>query len=443
MAAGGIAHIKDTPEIWRALNPIHGYYFLISYGTASFIALGSVVLAITGAEALYADLGHFGKKPIRYAWLFFVLPCLILNYLGQGALALSNPEAVENAFFLLYPEWALLPIVILATLATVIASQAVITGAYSLTHQAIQLGFLPRLEVRYTSHKTLGQIYMPQVNTILMIGVLLLIEIFKDSSDLASAYGIAVTGTMVTTAILAFVVVHYKWKWPLIISVLVIAPLFLIDFAFLSSNMVKLFEGGFLPVMLSAVVLLLMRTWVRGSKFIGEQMYHHNTTIEKLIEGIATNSCHVMEGTAIFLTSSTEYAPSALLQNMKHNKIIHEQNILLTIKFESKPYIDDEKRIELHKVDDKFIRVAVAFGYMEIPDIMRTIPLMQALGLSFDVKKSSFFISRRNIVPSKEFGMPVWRDRIYINMANNASDAADYFNLPLDRVVELGVQVTV
>ncbi|MDX1975911.1 MAG: potassium transporter Kup [Rickettsiales bacterium] len=443
MAAGGLIHINDAPEVWKAINPAYACYFLMNYGMASFIALGAVFLAVTGAEALYADLGHFGKKPIRLAWIYFVMPCLLLNYFGQAALVLSRPEAATNSFFLLYPEWALLPMVILATFATVIASQAVITGAYSLTHQAIQLGLLPRLEVKYTSSEKAGQIFMPQVNIILLLGVLLLIEIFKSSSNLASAYGIAVTGTMVITAILAFVVVRYKWHWHLLAALAVIAPLFVIDLAFFGANLTKLLQGGFMPILLSLVLLLVMRTWIRGSHFVQEQTYHEHTTMAALIKQLSNKPCKSVPGMAIFLTSSVDYAPSALLQNLKHNKVLHEQNIILTINFANQPYVKDTERVTIQPINDNFKRVFMSFGYMEIPDVMAGIQILKTKGIEVDSASASFFISRRNVVPSAQFGMPVWRDRIYIVLANNASDAADYFNLPLDRVVELGIQVTV
>lgn len=443
MAAGGISHIKDAPEVWKAINPIYAYNFLTNYGTASFIALGAVFLAVTGAEALYADLGHFGKKPIRLAWIYFVMPCLLLNYFGQAALVLSNPHAAENAFFLLYPEWALLPMVILATMACVIASQAVITGAYSLTHQAIQLGLLPRLEVKYTSSEKVGQIFMPQVNWILLVSVLLLIEIFKSSSNLASAYGIAVTATMVITAILAFVVVRYQWRWPLLSALSVIAPLLLIDLAFLGANATKILQGGFMPILLSLALLLIMRTWVRGSQLVQEQAHHQNTTMTALASQLSTNPCNKIGGTAIFLTSSLEYAPSALLQNLKHNQVLHAKNIILTIQFESHPYVIDSERLHTKIINQDFTRVFLSFGYMEVPDVIESLTLLPEKGINLDLTSTSFFISRRNIVASAKFGMPLWQDRIYIAMANNASDAADYFNLPLERVVELGVQLTV
>ncbi len=443
MALGGMLHINDAPEVLGAINPVYAYHFLTSYGMASFIALGAVFLAVTGAEALYADLGHFGKKPIRIAWIYFAMPCLLLNYFGQAALVLANPKAAENSFFLLYPDWALLPMVLLATLATVIASQAVITGAYSLTHQAVQLGLLPRLDVKYTSSDKVGQIYMPQVNWILLVGVLLLIEMFKSSSNLASAYGIAVTGTMVITAILAFVVVRHKWHWPLVAALAVIAPLLLIDLAFLGANLTKIFQGGFMPILMSLVLLLLMRTWVRGSHMVQEQTYHEHTTMNALIQRLSSHPYHKIDGTAIFLTSSREYAPSALLQNLKHNKVLHAQNIILTIHFENLPNIDHDKRLRLEIINPEFIRIYLTFGYMEVPDVVEGLKLLSGKGIHLDLKSTSFFISRRNVVPSAEFGMPIWRDRIYIGMANNASDVADYFNLPLDRVVELGVQMTV
>lgn len=443
LAAGGIYHINDQPQVWQAFNPYYAFVFLTEYGTASIIAFGAVVLAVTGAEALYADLGHFGKKPIRSAWLFLVFPSLMLNYIGQAALVLSHPEAAHNSFFLLYPDWALLPMVILAGMATVIASQAVITGAYSLAHQAVQLGLLPRLTVRYTSKEQSGQIYISQVNWLLMAGVILLIEIFKNSSNLASAYGMAVTGTMVITAAVAFVVVRHEWRWSLAAAVAVIGPLFLIDAAFFAATLTKFFSGGFVPVVLAAVIVLMMRTWVRGSRSVEEQSFHEHTTMASLLKGLDHVPPKRVDGTAFYLTSSVEYAPSALLQNLQHNKVIHEKNILLTLRFEPRPHVPDEERVKQETLSRDFVRLYMHFGYMETPNVIRGLRLWRAKGGQFDVGTSSFFLSRRNIVPSAKFGMPLWRDKLYIAMANNASDAADYFRLPLNRVVELGVQMTV
>jgi KUP system potassium uptake protein len=443
LAAGGLSHIADSPLVWQAINPYHGLHFLTHSGWAGFIALGAVFLSVTGAEALYADLGHFGKKPIRVAWLFLVMPSLMLNYFGQGALVLSHPEAAHDAFFLLYPDWALSGMVLLATLATIIASQAVITGAYSLTHQAIQLGLLPRLKVHFTSSVRIGQIYIPYVNWALLAGVILLIDLFRSSSALASAYGIAVTGTMVITACLAFLVMRYAWLCSLLASAAVILPLLIIDMAFLSANLTKFFDGGFVPILISALLVLMMRVWIKGSRSLHEQAYHENTTLTALIRQLDQTPPQRVEGTAIYLTSSNEFAPSALIQNLRHNNVLHARNFLLTLYFEAVPMLSDTRRVTIEPVNADFTRIGLYFGYMESPHVPEALGLLKSKGIILDIDATTFFISRRNIVPSEAHGMPLWQDYIYIAMANNASDAVDYFCLPLRRVVELGVQMTV
>lgn len=443
LAWGGFIHMGDSPEVWSALNPSYAWYFLTHHGFASVIALGAVFLAVTGAEALYADLGHFGKKPIRLAWLFFVMPCLTLNYIGQAALVLKTPHAAEDSFYLTYPEWALLPMVILATIASVVASQAVITGAYSLTQQATQLGFLPRLRIMHTSAEHAGQIYMPQVNWLLLIGVVLLIELFRTSDALASAYGIAVTGTMVITALLAFIVMRHIWRWPLMASIVVIAPLFIIDLAFLGANLTKFLDGGFVPIMISAILILMMRTWARGSHSLHNQERDYNNAMELLIRNINHYPPKRVEGTAIYLSSNPVYAPSALLQNLKHNHVLHEHNLIINVHFTRTPYVPNHERVELKRLCDDFTRVTMHYGYMELPNIAKGLNVLREKGIKLDMMHTSYFISRRNIIPSARFGMPLWQDRIFIMMANNATDAAEYFHIPQTRVVELGVQMTV
>ncbi len=443
LALGGLMHIKDNPMIWHAINPYHAVYFLSHHGFAAMVALGSVFLAVTGAEALYADLGHFGKKPIRLAWLYCVMPALVLNYFGQGALLLAHPEAASNPFYLMYPAWALLPIVLLSTLATIIASQAVITGAYSLTHQAIQLGLLPRLRVFYTSRAHIGQIYMPQVTWILLVLVVVLIDIFRTSSALASAYGIAVTGTMVITAVLTFVIIRHKWQWKLRIALAIIAPLLLIDLVFLSANMTKVVDGGFISVLLSSLLFIMIGIWVRGTAELREQEHSRNTPMDVLIEHLELFPPMRVTGSAIYLSSDMSHAPSALLQNLRHNKVIHQQNLLMTLSFERVPYIADNQRMVLERLSADFTRVIVRFGYMESPNVTRALALLQQKNLPIDPELISFFISRRNIVSSASFGMPVWQDRIFIAMSRNATDAVDYFRIPRDMVIELGIQMAV
>ncbi|MDX2113084.1 MAG: potassium transporter Kup [Alphaproteobacteria bacterium] len=440
---GGFLHMFDSPEVWQAFNPMHAIYFLTHHGFASVIALGAVVLAVTGAEALYADMGHFGKKPIRLAWLGFVMPCLMLNYIGQAGLVLSNPEAAHQSFYLTYPDWALAPMVLLATMASIIASQAVISGAYSLSQQAVQLGFLPRLRVVYTSAEHRGQIYLPQVNWLLLIGVVLLIEIFKSSEALASAYGIAVTGTMVISSLVMFVVARHVWQWPAVLVGAVVLPLFLIDVVFLGANLPKLFEGGFVPVLIAIAMIIVMRTWRRGSASLHEQTRDYQHSMELLIRDINHHPPKRVEGTAIYLSSNAAYAPSALLQNLKHNKVLHEHNLIINIRFATTPHVAEDERVQVEKLCEDFSRVTMQFGYMEQPNVTKALQVMRRHDLAMDMMHTSYFISRRNIVPSARFGMPLWQDRIFIMLANNAADAAEYFHIPRTRVVELGVQMTV
>lgn len=443
LAWGGVLHILDTPHVWQAFNPYRAIDFITHHGWAGIIALGAVVLAVTGAEALYADLGHFGKKPIRLAWLAVVMPSLMLNYIGQAALVLSHPEAAHNSFFLLYPEWALLPMVILSTIATVIASQAVITGAYSLTHQAVQLSLMPRLRVEYTSESHIGQIYIPQVNWMLMIGVIVLIELFRSSSNLASAYGIAVTGTMIASTLLVFVVMRHVWRWPLATALAITAPLLIIDLAFFGANLTKLHDGGYMPVLVALFIIMLMRIWVRGNRVLYAQLENQNQTLDRLITDLNRTPPERVSGTAIFLSSNINNAPPALLHNLRHNKILHAQNILLNLRFVNTPYVQDEQRVSVEAVNEDFTRVYMCFGYMESPNIALGLRLLRSTGFRLDMMNTSFFISRRNIMPSATFGLRLWQDHIFIAMANNASDAADYFHIPRSRVVELGVQLTV
>src|SRR5262245_47394295 len=357
IAAAGIWHIVQNMSVLLAFNPWYGVNFLAHHGIVGFYTLGAVFLVVTGAEALYADLGHFGRAPIRFAWLVIVLPALLLNYLGQGALVLANPKFVENPFFLLYPDWALLPMVLLATVATVIASQAVITGAYSLTQQAIQLGLLPRLEIRHTSEALFGQIYMPRVNTLLLVGVLLLVVLFRSSSALASAYGIAVTGTMVVTAIMAIVVIWRVWNWPLAGALALMLPFVLIDFTFLSANLLKVVEGGWIPLALGGIIMAVMYTWRRGSRLLFEKTRRLETPLESLVRSLERKPPARVPGTAVFLTSDPVSAPTALLHSLKHYKVLHEKNVILTIETASTPRVDPAERVRIEPVGKTFSRV--------------------------------------------------------------------------------------
>jgi KUP system potassium uptake protein len=443
LAIGGIDHIIDTPSILAAVSPTYGVSFLANHGIAGLLALGAVFLAVTGAEALYADMGHFGRRPIQGAWLWLVLPCLALNYFGQGALILADPGKVENPFFLLYPEWALLPMVAMAAAATVIASQAVITGAFSLTQQAIQLGLLPRMEIRWTSEKEKGQIYVPRINLLLLLAVIFLIITFRSSSALAHAYGIAVTGTMVVTAIMAFVVVWKFWNWRFWTAAAVITPFLLIDMVFLGANALKIPQGGWLPLVVGAALVVLMMTWRRGTRILIEKSRKVDVPLNDLIGILERSPPHRVKGIAIFLTSDPDHAPAALLHNLKHNKILHEKNVVLTVKTEDAPRVSDESRIRIENAGGPFWRVEISYGYMETPNIPRSLGILRQQGFKFDIMATSFFLSRRSIRPSAHSGMPLWQDRIFISLAKSASDATDFFQIPTGRVVEVGTQVTI
>ncbi len=443
IAGVGLWHIGRNPAVLHAFSPWFGVSFLINHGIVAFFTLGAVFLVVTGSEALYADLGHFGRGPIRFAWLTVVLPALTINYLGQGALVLANPKTIENPFFLLYPSWALWPMVILATAATVIASQAVITGAYSLTRQAIQLGLLPRLEIRHTSEALAGQIFMPKVNTILLVGVLLLVALFRSSSALASAYGIAVTGTMVVTAMMAFVVIWRVWHWPVYATAALIVPFLFIDLTFLSANMLKVVEGGWMPLALGTVVMVMMYTWRRGSRLLIQKTRRQEIPLTSLIANLEKKMPHVVPGTAVFLTSDPEFAPTALLHSLKHYKVLHEANVILTIETADTPRVDPSERVRMEPLGEIFSRVVLRFGFMETPNVPKALGIARKLGWQFDIMSTSFFLSRRALKPAARSGMPRWQDRLFIGLTRIANDATDYFQIPTGRVVEVGTQVTI
>ena len=443
IAAGGIWHVGQNLRVLLAFNPWYGVNFLLHHGIVGFYTLGAVFLVVTGAEALYADLGHFGRGPIRAAWLVVVLPTLLINYLGQGALVLANPKSVENPFFLLFPDWALLPMVLLATVATVIASQAVITGAYSLTRQAIQLGLLPRFEIRHTSEALFGQIYMPRVNTLLLIGVLLLVALFRSSSALASAYGIAVTGTMVVTAIMAIIVIRRVWQWPWAGALALMLPFVLIDFTFLTANLLKIFEGGWVPLALGTIVMTIMYTWRRGSRMLFEKTRRLETPLESLVKSLEKKPPARVPGTAVFLTSDPVSAPTALLHSLKHYKVLHEKNVILTIETADTPRIDSSERVRIEPVGKTFSRVVLRFGFMETPNVPKALGIARKLGWQFDIMSTSFFLSRRSLKPAADSGMPRWQDRLFIGLTRVANDATDYYQIPTGRVVEVCTQVTI
>jgi len=443
IAAGGIWQVGQNLRVLLAFNPWYGVNFLLHHGIVGFYTLGAVFLVVTGAEALYADLGHFGRGPIRAAWLVVVLPALLFNYLGQGALVLANPKAVENPFFLLFPDWALLPMVLLATVATVIASQAVITGAYSLTRQAIQLGLLPRFEIRHTSEALFGQIYMPRVNTLLLVGVLLLVALFRSSSALASAYGIAVTGTMVVTAIMAIMVIWRVWQWPLAGALALMLPFVFIDFTFLAANLLKIFEGGWVPLALGTIVMTVMYTWRRGSRMLFEKTRRTETPLESLVKSLEKKPPARVSGTAVFLTSDPASAPTALLHSLKHYKVLHEKNVILTIETADTPRVDPAERVRIEPVGKTFSRVVLRFGFMETPNVPKALGIARKLGWQFDIMSTSFFLSRRSLKPAAHSGMPRWQDRLFIGLTRVANDATDYYQIPTGRVVEVGTQVTI
>ena len=443
LATAGIWHIAQNPSVLSAFNPLHGVDFLFSYRLIGFLTLGAVFLVVTGSEALYADLGHFGRGPIQTAWLLIVLPALTLNYLGQGALVLADPKTIENPFFLLYPDWALIPMVALATAATVIASQAVITGAYSLTRQAIQLGLLPRLEIRHTSAALFGQIYMPRVNTLLLFGVLLLVVVFRSSSALASAYGIAVTGTMVVTSMLAFIVIWKVWRWSALAAAALIGPFLLIDLTFLGANMLKVFEGGWMPLALGSVVMLVMYTWRRGTQILSEKTRRLELPLADLADQLERKPPARVPGTAIFLTADPKSAPTALLHSLKHYKVLHERNAVLTIETDPLPRVAPDDRVCIEPISATFTRILVRFGFMETPNVPQALAVARKLGWQFDIMSTSFFLSRRTLRPSETSGMPLWQDHLFIALARTANDATDYFQVPTERVVEVGTQVKV
>lgn len=443
LAVLGAMHIFDDPRVLHAVNPYYALYFMLNHGTVALVTLGLVFLAVTGGEALYADLGHFGRKPIRLAWFSLVLPSLLINYFGQGALVLAHPSAIENSFYRLVPDSLLIPMVVLATAATVIASQAVITGAYSLVQQAIQLGFLPRLAIVHTSEDQYGQIYIPRVNFILLIGVVLLVLLFRSSSALASAYGIAVATTMIVDGVLGFLVIWKLWRWKWWQAALLIIPLVAIDSVFLAANMLKLLEGAWVPLLFAGLMVLLMWTWRRGTRILANKTRRTEVPLDSLLRNLEKKPPHRVPGTAVFLTSDPESAPTALMHNLKHNKILHEHNVILTIVTADTPRVPEEDRVVMTPVSPHFSAVTLNFGFMEQPNVPKALAIARKQGWAFDIMSTSFFLSRRALKPSPQSGMPMWQDRLFIGLAKSASDATDFFQIPTGRVVEVGTQVTV
>jgi len=444
LAGLGLWHIFDDVSVLRALSPHYGVLFLVDNGFLGFVILGSVFLAVTGAEALYADMGHFGKAPIRQGWLVFVLPCLTLNYLGQGALVLSDPTALVNPFWRMVPDIAYWPVLIMATIATVIASQAVITGAFSVTQQAVQLGLLPRIDIRNTSESQAGQIYVPSVNLMLMVGVLALVFTFQTSTALAAAYGIAVTGSMFVDTLLAWFIVRRLWKWSLPLSLAAITPFIAIDLVFLTSNLLKIPQGAWFPLALGAILVLIMWTWTRGTQIVTAKTRKDSLPLTDLIEMLRARPPHRAPGTAIFLTSDPDVAPVALMHNLKHNKVLHEKNVILTVRTTDRPRVAEADRVRIEPISEDFKKLIVSYGFMERPNVPKALNVCRKQqGLKFDIMSTSFFLGRRSLVPSANQGMPLWQDRLYIFLMRNAANPTDFFHIPPGRVVELGTQVSV
>jgi len=440
LAIAGLVQVVRDPSVLAALNPLHAIGFLASHGWIGFLALGSVFLAMTGAEALYADMGHFGRSPIRLDWFVFVLPALVLNYFGQGALVLSHPEALDSPFYHLFPDWALYPIVLLATAATVIASQAVISGAFSLSQQAMQLSLMPRLDVRQTSAEAIGQVYVPQINWLLMVCVIGLVLAFGSSDNLAAAYGIAVAGTMVITTGLLAVVARRLWRWSLPVTVAVIGFFLVVDLTFFAANAVKILQGGWFPLLIGAVVFTLMSTWRRGRQIVLERTSEDNLPLKQFIAQLDASKLPRVAGTAVYLATRRETAPYALTDNLKHNKVLHDRIVLLTVVTERVPYVVEAERMTLEPLEKGFMQMALRFGFAEAPAVPAALEAHRA-EFPIDIADTSFFLGRETPVPTVRPDLPVWREKLYAFMTRNAVSAPDYYQIPPKRVVELGTQV--
>jgi KUP system potassium uptake protein len=444
IAALGLAAIVNHPEVLRAFDPMHALRFATQHGFASFVVLGAVLLAFTGAEALYADMGHFGKGPIRLAWFGLVFPALMLNYLGQGALLIADPAALQNPFYKLAPEWALYPLVVLATAATVVASQATISGTYSLTRQAIQLDYLPRMDVRQTSAKQIGQIYMPGANWLLLLVIVAVVAGFGSSSALASAYGVAVTGTMLVTTILTFFLLRHGWGYPLWACVAATGFFVLVDLAFFSSSLLKVAEGGWFPLALGVLVFIVMTTWRRGRVLAAAAQRRQAIALEAFVSSLAAHPPHRVPGTAVFMAGDPESVPNSLMHNLKHNKVLHERVVFLTVSVRGLPWVAEGERIAVQPLGQGFYRLHVSFGFMNEPDVAASLELAAAKGLAFDLMQTTFFLSRATVVPNGEKGgMAKWRESLFATMARNARTAADYYNIPPNCVIELGTKIAI
>ncbi len=441
LAILGIRWIIVEPGVFAALNPLYGLDFFTTNGIRGYWVLGSVFLVVTGGEALYADMGHFGKRPIRLAWFGLVLPALLLNYFGQGALLLERPEAVVNPFYLMAPSWALYPVVLIATIATVIASQALITGAFSLTMQAVQLGYLPRVEIEHTSAEEMGQIYIARINWILMVSCIALVIAFGSSSNLAAAYGVGVTTDMVITTLLLFVVQRERWKWPLPVALAFTGFLLVIDLSFWGANLVKIPEGGWFPLAVGAIVFTIMSTWKRGRTILSERLRAGTVSFEDFAERVRTEEFTRVPGSAVFMASDPSTTPPALLRNLKYNKVLHENVILLTVDTEEVPHVPPERRVEYKDLERGFYQIILHYGFMDDPNVPRDLTDVALDGLQLDPSEFIYFLGREQLLPTPQQNMPVWRDKLFALMSRNARDAADYFRLPHDHVVELGSRV--
>jgi KUP system potassium uptake protein len=443
IAVLGVSHIVENPAILWAISPHYALMFMWTQPGTTFIILGAVVLCVTGGEALYADMGHFGKKPIRVAWFAIVMPCLTLNYFGQGALLLQNPEAVKNPFFLMAPDWLLVPLVGLATMATVIASQALISGAFSVTKQVVQLGYLPRLQLLHTSVTDTGQIYIPFVNWGLFVTIVLAVVMFKSSSNLAAAYGIAVCTDMLITTVLTFFVIRYGWKYPLWLCLSATGFFFLVDLAFWASNLMKLFDGGWFPLLIGGIVFMLMLTWKEGRKLLSDKLREDSLDLPSFLEAIFVSPPARVEGTAVFLTAEMGTVPNALLHNLKHNKVLHAQNLFVAVRHHEVPWIAMDKRLEVEDLGHDCWQVVIHYGFKNDPNVPKALALMKPHGVVLDSMMTSYFLSRDTIIPTLGGGMALWREKIFAQMHRNASGAADFLNIPSNAVVELGSKVEI
>jgi KUP system potassium uptake protein len=445
LAVSGLAHIVKNPDVLAALKPAYAVDFVFAYPLAAFLVLGAVFLTLTGGEALYADMGHFGRNPIRIAWLAIVFPALLLNYFGQAAFVLANPGGIKNPFYMMMPPWALLPMVGLATLAAIIASQAVISGAFSMTRQAIQLGYIPRLQIEHTSERAIGQIYVPFVNWTLFIAVCLLILGFQSADNLANAYGIAVAATMVIECILAMVVARLIWKWNRLSVGLVIGSMLLIDAIFLASNMAKILSGGWFPLLVGSAIFTLLMTWKRGRSLMFRRLTEQGIPLKPFVEGLDAHPPTKVQGTAIFMTASPNTVPHALLHNLKHNKVLHEQTIFLSIVVHDVPSVPREDRVQLERLVNGFFKLEAWYGFKEQPDIDEILGSCRVrYGVAFDLMDTSFFLSRETVIPTAEVpGMAFWRDHLFAWMTRNATRATEFFNIPANRVVELGTHIEI